>query len=622
MSLPCFALLDDSYRHDDANASAGEPRSRLYTGHHATLRCDDADGMGKMLADMHDAQRQGLHAVALFSYELGGRLHGIAAHARQPGPLAEILLFSECRHLSAAQTDEWLQQQQDAIPTAAAAAAAGVANVRASVDEQRFSADIARIRDYIAAGDTYQVNYTYRLHFDAWGEPVSLYNKLRARQPVPYGALIRLPDERWVLSFSPELFVRHTQGKLLAQPMKGTAPAHDDAAKNSRRADQLANDEKNRAENLMIVDLLRNDLGRVAVAGSVQVPHLFAVGRFGQVLQMTSTVTAQLRDDAHIADVVAALYPCGSITGAPKRRTMQIIRELESTPRGIYTGAIGWFDAAPPERTLGDFCLSVPIRTLVLQAPQNGVRSGEMGVGAGIVYDSKAAGEFAECRLKSAFLTGLDSDFSLFETIHADRDNGCRHLDLHVQRLQGSAAYFNFAFDETAVRNALTQVCAQLPSATPYRLRLDLFRDGAIRLQQGVLSPLGATVKVFISPTPSASNALFLRHKTSVRTAYDEAWKEAERRGGFDTLFFNERDELTEGGRSNVFVRLDGRWYTPPLAAGALPGVMRSVLLADAAYAASERSITRDELRRAEAVMICNALRGAVHADVVWDMAA
>jgi para-aminobenzoate synthetase/4-amino-4-deoxychorismate lyase len=616
MPLPCFALLDDSYRHGDANARTDEPRSRLYTGYHATLRCDDANGMGQMLADMQDAQKKGLHAVALFSYELGGGLHGIDVHSGQSGPLAEILLFTDCRRLSATQTDEWLQQQ-DAVPTAA-----GVADVHASVDEQRFRADIARIRDYITAGDTYQVNYTYRLQFDAWGEPLSLYNKLRARQPVPYGALIRLPDDRWVLSFSPELFVRHAQGKLLAQPMKGTAPAHDDAAENSRRADQLANDEKNRAENLMIVDLLRNDLGRVAVAGSVQVPQLFAVGRFGQVLQMTSTVTAQLRDDAQLTDVVAALYPCGSITGAPKRRTMQIIRELESTPRGLYTGAIGWFDAAPPERTLGDFCLSVPIRTLVLQPPKNGVRRGEMGVGAGIVYDSKAADEFAECRLKSAFLTGLDSGFSLFETIHADRESGCRHLDLHVRRLQSSAVYFNFAFDETAIRSALTEACAQLPPVTPHRLRLDLSPDGAVRLQQGALSTLDATVKVFVSPTPSASADLFLRHKTSVRTAYDEAWKEAERRGGFDTLFFNERDELTEGGRSNVFVQLDGRWYTPPLAAGALPGVMRSVLLADPAWAASERSITREELRRADAVMICNALRGAVRANVVWNTAA
>jgi len=614
MSFPCFALLDDSYRHGNANARTDQPRSRLYTGYHATLRCDDAGGMAELLAEMQAAQKKGLHAVALFSYELGGGLHGIEAHADQPGPLAEILLFTDCRRLSAAQTDAWLQQQQDAIP-----AAAGIASVHASVDEPRFSADIARIRDYIAAGDTYQVNYTYRLHFDAWGEPLSLYNKLRARQPVPYGALIRLPDERWVLSFSPELFVRHTQGTLLAQPMKGTAPAHDDAAENSRRADRLAADEKNRAENLMIVDLLRNDLGRVAIAGSVQVPHLFAVGRFGQVLQMTSTVTAQLRDDASIADVVAALYPCGSITGAPKRRTMQIIRELESTPRGLYTGAIGWFDAAPPDRAVGDFCLSVPIRTLVLQAPKNGVRPGEMGVGAGIVYDSKAADEYAECRLKSVFLTGLDSGFSLFETIHADHENGCRHLDLHLQRLRSSAAYFNFAFDEADIRNALANACAQLPPATPHRLRLDLLRDGAVRLQQGVLSVLGASVKVFVSPTPSSSGDLFLRHKTSVRTVYDEAWKDAERRGGFDTLFFNERGELTEGGRSNVFVQLDGRWHTPPLAAGALPGVMRSVLLADTTWAATERSITREELRRADAVMICNALRGAVPADVAWD---
>ncbi|WP_034293577.1 chorismate-binding protein [Herbaspirillum sp. RV1423] len=616
MSLPCFALLDDS-RHSEARSES--PRSRLYTDYRATLSCTDASGMAAMLENMQAAQRHGLHAVALFSYELGAGMHGIAPHDGPQGPAAAILLFADCRRLTAEQTTVWLQQQENAEQ----ATVAGIADVRASVDEQRFTADIARIRDYIAAGDTYQVNYTYRLHFDAYGAPVGLYNKLRARQPVPYGALICLPDERWVLSLSPELFARHTQGKLLAQPMKGTAPAHDgtrdNEQENLRRADRLSHDEKNRAENLMIVDLLRNDLGRIAVAGSVAVPHLFAVERFGQVLQMTSTITAQLREDAGIAEVVAALYPCGSITGAPKRRTMQIIRELETSPRGLYTGAIGWFDAAPPGKAVGDFCLSVPIRTLVLQAPLDGVRKGEMGVGAGIVHDSKAAEEFAECRLKAGFLTGLDSGFSLFETIHATREGGCRHLDRHMQRLRCSAAYFNFLFDETAIRSALTTACAQLPTAQPHRLRLDLFRDGAIRLQQGALSVLDARIKVFISPTPTRSDDLFLRHKTSIRTIYDDAWKDAERRGGFDTLFFNERDELTEGGRSNVFAQLDGRWYTPPLAAGALPGVMRSVLLDDPAWAASERVITCNDLRNATSVMLCNALRGALPAEIVWD---
>jgi para-aminobenzoate synthetase/4-amino-4-deoxychorismate lyase len=616
MPLPCFALLDDNTPDNapdhDGDGHLHRPRSRLYTGYHASLRCADAHALPALLEQLQTALQRGLHAVALLPYELGAQMQQIVPAHGAAMATGEILLFTQCAHLTAGQTSAWLQQQQTTTDNQPA----GIADVRADVDAARFSADIARIRDYIAAGDTYQVNYTYRLHFDAYGDPVQLYRQLRARQPVPYGALICLPDQRCILSFSPELFVRHEQGRLHTQPMKGTAAAASTEADNLQRAGQLAGDEKNRAENLMIVDLLRNDLGRIAVNGTVAVPHLFAVTRFGQVLQMTSTVTAQLRPDAGLAEVMQALYPCGSITGAPKRRTMQIINELEAAPRGLYTGAIGYFDAATDSRLVGDFCLSVPIRTLLLQAPQHGVRRGEMGVGAGIVHDSRAASEYAECQLKARFLTGLDSPFSLFETLHATREQGCRHLPLHLQRLRQSAAYFNFSYDAQAIGAALAQACAALPAATPYRLRLDLQRDGQIRVQPGELQPLPPRIKAFIAPQRSHSEDLLLRHKTSCRTRYDQAWKDAEQRGGFDMLFFNEHDELTEGGRSNVLVKLAGRWYTPPLAAGALPGVMRAVLLQDPAWNLSERSISRAELRRAEQVVLCNALRGVMDADI------
>ena len=607
MPPACFALLDDSTDH-----SAAAPRSRLYTGYQHSLRGIDAAALPALLTQMQTALQQGLHAVVLLSYELGAELQQIdAVTATDLSPAAEILLFSQCRHLNSAETALWLQQQADD-------SAAGIAQVRANIDEAAFNTAIARIRDYIAAGDTYQVNYTYRLHFDVYGAPVNLYRQLRARQPVPYGALISLPDGRYILSFSPELFVRHQDGQLQAQPMKGTAPAvPDDAVENARRSAQLAQDEKNLAENLMIVDLLRNDLGRIAVNGSVAVPQLFAVERFGQVLQMTSTVTAQLRPQATLADIMLALYPCGSITGAPKHRTMQIIRELELAPRGIYTGAIGWFDAAPSGRQLGDFCLSVPIRTLALQAPQHGLRAGEMGIGAGIVHDSRAADEFAECGLKARFLTGLPSPFTLFETLYATKQDGCRHLDLHLQRLRSSAAYFNFSFDEPAIRIALAQACAQLPAALPHRLRIDLDQHGTVGLQQGLLMPLPARVKVFIAADASASDDLFLRHKSSLRERYDQAWKDAQQQGGFDTLFFNQHGQLTEGGRSNVFVQLDGRWLTPPLSAGVLPGVMRAVLLNDPAWAACEATISLADLRRATRVVVCNALRGAIEGELI-----
>jgi para-aminobenzoate synthetase/4-amino-4-deoxychorismate lyase len=370
----------------------------------------------------------------------------------------------------------------------------------------------------------------------------------------------------------------------------------------------------------MIVDLLRNDLGRIAEVGSVKAQQLFEVNRFANLLQMTSTVRARLRPELDLADVFAAIYPCGSITGAPKRRTMQIIRELEPDPRGWYTGAIGWFDAPSGTQRIGDFCLSVPIRTLTLQAQNaQGLRTGEMGVGAGIVHDSIAQQEYEECRIKARFLTGLPHDFELFETMHASNERGCRHLPRHLQRLRSSAAFFGFAYDEERIRTTLRDACANLVPDLPHRLRLALRQDGECILQCQALAPISTPVKVMPAPQPADVDALFLQHKTTVRAGYDAAWRAAEQRGGFDMLFCNRHGELTEGGRSTLFVKLAGQWYTPPLTAGVLPGVMRGVLLEDPQWHASERTLTLDDLRNAEEVVVCNALRGALPAVVDWD---
>jgi para-aminobenzoate synthetase / 4-amino-4-deoxychorismate lyase len=603
----CFALLDD------CGASDADPRSRLYSGYLGMLRCDDASELSAVLDEMHAALAQGQHAVGLFAYELGGQMHGIAPHESLI-PLAQVLLFERCDHMSSQQVERWLADR-DASTTPA-----GIAQVRASVSEDAFNAAIARIHRYIEAGDTYQINYTYRLRFDAFGAPLSLYRRLRGRQPVPYGALINLPDGRAVLSLSPELFVRHARGTVTARPMKGTAAASGDTQDDLVRAASLAADPKNRAENLMIVDLLRNDLGRIAKFGSVRVPKLFSVDRYSSVLQMTSTVQSELRDETRLADIFAALYPCGSITGAPKRRTMQIIRELEADARGLYTGSIGWFDAPQEGRHVGDFCLSVPIRTLVLQVPgHDGVRSGEMGVGAGIVHDSVASEEFAECKLKARFLTGLTNDFELLETMHATRAEGGRYLELHLQRLRASAAYFGFAYDDAVVHDQIRIACEALAADVSHRLRLALRQDGSCSIQTGPLAPLSTPVKVLLAHEHTESSDLFLRHKTTVRERYDAAWRAAEAQGAFDMLFCNERGEVTEGGRSSLFVKLDGRWYTPPLDAGVLPGVMRTVMLADAAWDASERAMRLDDLRRAQEVVVCNALRGALSATIIWN---
>ncbi|MES2068977.1 MAG: aminodeoxychorismate synthase component I [Pseudomonadota bacterium] len=622
LSARCFALLDD------AQADPAIARSRLYTGLLEVLECDQIASWPDLLARTQSALQQGTYAVALFSYETGAQLQAI-----RPWPAAgleaqpsRVLLFAQCEWMTAAQVQAWLDAQlaPGADPAAEYAAEygcpAGIANIRASVDELAFAAAIAQVREYIAAGDTYQVNYTYRLHFEAYGSPLALYRRLRQRQPVPYGALISLPDGDAVLSLSPELFVRHESGTLTARPMKGTAAASGDAAEDQRRAQALAADGKNRAENLMIVDLLRNDLGRIAVTGSVRVPRLFEVQRFSSVLQMTSTVEAGLKPGLGLEQILDALYPCGSITGAPKRRTMQIIRALETAPRGLYTGAIGWFDPPAAEQGIGDFCLSVPIRTLHLHAATAppGVMAGVLGVGAGIVYDSVAADEYAECRLKAGFLTGLPAEFELFETIYATHAGGCRHLQRHLQRLRTSAAYFGFAYDEAAILADLENVCRQLTGAGAYRVRLALRASGEIALSSAGLPALATPARALLAREATRSGELFLRHKSSVRQLYDQAWRQAEQQGAFDILFFNEHGYLTEGGRSNVLVRQHGRWYTPPLSDGVLPGVMRSVLLEDPAYQLSEKQMRLEDLRAADSVMLCNALRGAFTVDVIF----
>lgn len=607
-----FVLLDDAH--------AQSAQSRLYCNLHTVLECRSAQDWINFWHETQKALQTGCFAVALLDYESGAQLQGI--RGREQHPLSRIFLYRTCHILDNGQVETFLDAQSRHLQRSAELAGmgenadvAGIADLRANVDAARFEADIASVKNYIAAGDTYQVNYTYRLHFDTYGAPLTLYRRLRQRQPVPYGALIVLPDGEAVLSLSPELFVRQQRGKLLARPMKGTTAATGDAETDLRLAAELAADSKNQAENLMIVDLLRNDLGRIAKTGTVKVPDLFEVTRFSSVLQMTSTVEAQLREGQGLPEILTALFPCGSITGAPKRRTMQIIRELETEPRGLYTGAIGWFDPPVQPGLPGDFCLSVPIRTLQLQAESEaeieGLRHGVLGVGAGIVHDSVASDEFAECQLKARFLTGLLPQFDLFETMHATLEEGCRHLGRHLQRLRQSARYFGFCWDEEQIRHRLQQVCDKLSPQTPHRLRLALKPDGEIDVRTALLHPLPHAPKVLLSKTIINSRNLFLRHKTTLRQQYDQAWQAAEQQGAFDMLFFNEKGHLCEGGRSTVLVKLGGKWLTPPLEDGVLPGVMRAVLLEDQRYQLNQQSLCMAELAAAEQIMLCNALRGA-----------
>ncbi|MES2008272.1 MAG: bifunctional anthranilate synthase component I family protein/class IV aminotransferase [Pseudomonadota bacterium] len=619
-TLPFPANAEPFVLLDHATAAPGEAASRLYTGFAREDVLPDASALGTLDALLADGWRQGWHATLFAPYEFGGPLIGVPVHVDCALPFHDgalrLLWFTELHRLDKAQVAQWLARSPDQP--------AGLMDVLADTPEPAFHAAIARIHQWIEAGDTYQVNFTQRLRFTEFGDPLALYAALRAAQPVPYGALARFPGDGWVLSLSPELFVRHDgQGQLLTRPMKGTAPRTGDDARDAEAALALAADAKNRAENVMIVDLLRNDLGRVAVPGTVAVPDRFVVQPFGQVLQMTSTVTAKARAGTSLADLMGALFPCGSITGAPKRRTMEIIGELESAPRGLYTGSLGWIDApgeGQAQAWPGTFALSVAIRTLVLGAQgADGLRAGEMGVGGGIVHDSDAAGEFAECGWKARFLTAHDPGFTLFETMRVE-SGACQRLDQHLARLAASAACFGFGFERARALALVQAAMADLGAGT-WRLRLALDKAGSFTVAHGPLAPLAAVpVRVVLATQALPVTDALRRHKTSARAVYDAGWQAAERAGAFDSLFFNARGELLEGGRSSVFVKVQGEWLTPPLAADILPGVMRAAVLGDGARylggTVREAVVTRAMLLGAEALALANSLRGVLSAQL------
>ncbi|HJW01791.1 MAG TPA: aminodeoxychorismate synthase component I [Azospira sp.] len=570
----------------------------LFTELTAALSLADAADLARAEALVAESAAQGAWTVVALNYELAGVLEPASGLAAK-GSLGHVWRFARRQWLDTAALDAWLAAGVAALP--AADQVCGIADLVPGLAEADYLAAVARIRDYIAAGDCYQVNFTFPLHFTAFGHPLALYAGLRRRQPTSLGGLVLTPLAT-ILSLSPELFVERQGERLITRPMKGTAPRGRNGAEDEALRVALAASEKDRAENVMIVDLLRNDLGRLAPPGAVRVEELFRIETYPTLFQMTSTVVADMqanRPGADFAAVLRALFPCGSITGAPKVRAMQIIRELEVGPRGLYTGSLGW--VAPD----GDFRLNVAIRTLELSADG----SGRMGVGSGIVIDSEPAREYRECLLKARFLTDLDPGFQLIETLLL-ADGLFPDAVLHRQRLAASAQALGFAHDDGAVLTALAELAAGHPTGR-FRVRLTLDKAGQLRLTAVPLEEGGGPWQVLLSPHRLDSRRYLLRHKTTARALYDaELQRVMALPGGFDALFLNEREEVSEGARSNVFARIDGRLYTPPLACGLLPGILRRRLLESGA--ATERVLSLADLQGGEAIYMGNALRGLV----------
>ena len=602
---------------DDAQSTKAKPSSRLYEQvlqswavYPQSGPLETVSAVDECLLDIKDALTQGQFVVAVFAYELGLYIHQIdqpRGQINKNHPIVQAWSFGSYQSYSKEDVDSFIAARIATLEQESQVA--GVANIQFSINEKQFTSDIKTIQEYIRNGDTYQINHTFRITGETYGDPLALYARLRDRQPGRFGAFIA-EGSNYILSQSPELFIQRQGNILKAMPMKGTASALSDSA------DHLSHDVKNQAENVMIVDLLRNDLSRLALPGTVSVPELFEVSRYGDVLQMTSTIQAEMKSGIEFRDVLHAIFPCGSVTGAPKKRSMEIIQELETQDRNYYCGALGWIDPN------GNFAFSVPIRTLELDCePDTHHSSFTLGVGAGVTIDSEAQQEWEECRIKAAFLTELTSDMGLFETILVDQGKP-QHLELHLKRLMHSAQELGIPCSLLELNKVLGIAIENCNIDVQHRLRLDLDRWGKASYEMAPLIPLKGSAKIFwashILPDPKKatlhSKNVLLRHKVSTRDTYDQAWKIAEGLSGFDALFINEHGFVTEGGRSSVFIKSGDRWLTPPITAGLLPGIMRSIILNDPQWNAHEANLTISDVQNAKEIMLSNALRGLIPA--------
>ncbi len=611
---------------------AGKP-PLVFENPRRVIRAGRPDEVEPALAQLEAALASGFHAAGFFSYELSYALEPKLAALMPERRGFPLLWFGVFEGQACPPNLEERRRRGDkeegssekpgclgfpyVFPSPNPSRREG--NLSVEWDEAAYRKRFDRVKAHIEAGDVYQVNLTFRARFSC-ADPRGLYGRLRAAQPTSCGAYIETPDFQ-VISCSPELFFSLQDGYLVTRPMKGTAPRHDDATLDRKERTGLAQSEKSRAENLMIVDLMRNDLGRVAETGSVKVPKLFEVETHPTLHQMTSTVEARLKRNTGAAELVRALFPPGSVTGAPKIRTQEIIAELESSPRGVYTGAIGHFG---PD---GSARFNVAIRTVAVDT----AGQAEIGIGGGVVHDSEAKAEYAEALLKMRFLQQCYSrgsgdlrpadppeNIRLIETMRWEKGKGIWLEERHRARLTASATHFGFICDGDKIFAALEDH-AKAQGAPVLRVRLLLNRAGDFEITSVSLpeTPVNAPDKVLrfrLAGQPVDAASWQLAHKTTAREFYDDARKGAQAEGCDEILFFNSKGELTEGSFTNLFVRIPGeeKLLTPPLSCGLLPGCLRAALL-DSGQA-REAVLRSADLDKAETVYLGNSVRGLVEA--------
>jgi len=590
--LHLAATKPDSVLLHSTRRSEEDFRSFLFVDPVAILKACRADEITTTVAKVDAALRDGFFVAGFAAYDSG---------AGDDWPLLWFGVYRDATifdHRSGAYVrGEMATKIAQNVGESDESGCAAIRNLHFNISEEKYAEKIAAIHELIRCGDSYQANFTGKLNFDFDGSAEALYRELICKQAGSYAAFVNL-GERKILSFSPELFFKTKDDRITTRPMKGTVARGCTTQADLQNATWLQKDEKNRSENVMIVDLLRNDIGKICEFGSVGVEDLFAVDRYETLFQMVSTVKGSLRPSVGMTEIFSALFPSGSITGAPKKRTMEILNELESCKRGIYTGAIGF---ASPEN---ESCFNVAIRTVTL----DGTR-GEMGIGSGITIGSVAEDEFAECLLKGRFLTNREDDFELIESLLWDGEK-YPLIELHLDRLLDSAEYFSFAMTRKIAQDFLLQ---HAPAhGERCKLRFTANRNGAMQIAASVLGNSTTECRVKIAHVRVDSADRFLYHKTTRRAFYNSEFAKAQSEGFDEVLFLNERGELCEGAISNLFLELDGKLCTPPIECGLLGGVYRRKVLAEsvATLPAREKILRMDDLLRAKNIYLTNAVRG------------
>ncbi len=470
-------------------------------------------------------------------------------------------------------------------------------NLKLNISEKEYIKNIHKLKNYIYKGDIYQANYTLKYKFHFTGTAEKLYHDLKTQQNAAYNVFAKM-DDFYILSLSPELFFYKNKQHIMVKPMKGTMKRGHTIEEDNQHEKWLQNDEKNKSENIMIVDLLRNDLGKISEYGSVKVTKLLESEKYNTLFQMTSTIKSKLRKNTSLYELIKSIFPSGSVTGSPKIRSMEIIRELEKEKRKIYTGALGFFQ---PDGTAK---FNVPIRTILINK-----NKGEMGIGSGIVFDSKACEEFLECKLKASFLIKKpvpSFTFQLIETFLFDKHY--KYPGLHLKRLKESARYFNFKYNRKKIITKLEKMKKQLKN-DKYKIRLLLDKSGKITTEHIKLEHQNKDYKITISSYRTNSNDIFYFHKTTNRSLYENEFKNARAKGYFDIVFLNEKKQITEGAISNIYIKKNDRFFTPPVQCGLLNGVIRHVKI-KTLNNIEEKIITLKDIYNADSIYISNSIIG------------